>query len=283
MDKLVYFVLVNYKGNEDTIDCVNSINEKITYNNYRILIIDNSPAYEYYESLVAKKLKKCELIKSEENKGFAAGCNIGICRALEDNADYIVLLNNDTIVNSEDLIQQLLMCFRNPSVGVAGGKILYYKNPSEYWYAAGFLTPIRLRAKNRKRISKICKTPFITGCLQMISKEAIYKVGLLNEEYFMCYEDADYCERIHAAGLETFYNPDAIISHKVSKSAPESSPLSIYCSNRARYIFINKFHKKNLVVRGVFWLEIYIKLLVYTGEKQVAIKRVIKSIQEINN
>ncbi len=279
----VFFVLVNYNGVKDTIECINSINTVLSYKNYQIIVVDNSPNVDSFNKLKNEDLENTIILRSETNNGFAAGCNLGIKEAYKYGYDYVILLNNDTIVKSADLVEQLLLCFETQNkVGISGGKILYYNFPKDCWYAAGYLTPIRLRAKNRVNVRGIQETSFITGCLQMISKEAVDKVGLMTEDYFLCYEDADYCERMRKAGYKTVYNSNAQIYHKVSKSAPKSSPVSIYNSNRARYLYMRRFHKNNFIALLDYKIELFIKKICYRNEKRYAIINVIKEINELN-
>ena len=258
---LVCIILVNYKTYEDTYECIDSINKTITYQNYKVVVVDNT---ETIDSNVIEKLKDkcdgnhCVYIGNPSNGGFAVGCNIGISVSRQLGAQYVLLLNNDTIIKSSDLIEQLLKGFSyKPNVGMVGGKIYYFADLESLevsestnkhvkvrpWYAAGYISYIRIRAKNRPKIKGICDTPFITGCMQMISMEAIDRVGLIDENYFMLFEDADYCERMHAGGLRTVYNADAQIYHKCSKSMPSSSPISVFYSNRNRYIYMKKYYK----------------------------------------
>lgn len=279
-ESLVYIVLVNYHTESDTIECIQSMREKLTYKNYRVVVVDNSKDEKSFNILKAADLGDAILIKSEQNNGFAAGCNIGIVEAQKDKADYVLLLNNDTIIKSNDLIEQLLAGFKTGKVGMTGGKIFYYDYPEDVWYAGGYVSKIRLRAKNRVNIEGIVNTPFITGCMQMIKMSVIEQIGLMNEDYFLCYEDNDYCERIHKAGYQTVYNSDAQIYHKCSKSNPPSSPTSIYYSNRARYIYMKRFHLGNQLALMDFWVELYIKKLFYKGERKEAIQKVFRVIRE---
>ncbi len=273
----VAILLVNYQGDRDTAECINSILSTLTYPNYRIYVIDNSPDDSSLNILRGMDFRKTDLIKSERNDGFAAACNMGIRAAKNDGAEYVLLLNNDTVVQSSDLIERLLDCFSDPKVGMAGGKIQYFSDPEKSWYACGFLTPIRLRSHNREDVISVSDTGFITGCMQMIPMSVIDSVGLMKEDYFLMYEDADYCRRIQNAGYRTLYQPEAVILHKVSQSAPASSPTSIYNSNRARYLYIMRFHRKNPVIKVAYWMELTLKLLVYSGEKRDAIRRVFKA------
>lgn len=275
---LVSIVLVNYMGEKDTIECIKSINDKLTYEDYIIIVVDNSPTNDSIDKIKEVGFLKCIFIKEKENKGFASACNVGIRKSEELSSKYVLLLNNDTIIKSSDLIEQLMAGFEQEKVGMVGGNILYNDNPDESWYAAGYISKIRLRARNRLGINKICETSFITGCMQMISMDAIRTIGYMSEDYFLCYEDTDYCERMHIANYKTIYNPKAEIFHKVSKSAPASSAVSVYNSNKSRYIYIQKYHRKNILIKIVYFLELLVKMVLYKGERQKAIKNVFEYI-----
>lgn len=276
---LVYIVLVNYFASSDTVECVESIQKKISYNNYRIIVVDNSVSDKEYNNLLKLLPQEVSVVKSDLNGGFASGCNIGIRLAQKNNAKYVLLLNNDTLIKSENLIESLLSCFCMHDVGMVGGKIYYNYDRDRIWYSGGKISNIRLRASNQNSSDEIVETEFITGCLQLISMEAIEKIGLLDESYFMCYEDADYCERMHRAGYKTMYNGNAQIYHKISVSCPQSSASSVYYSNRARYIYLKRYYDK-MIYNIDFWIELYIKRLVYRGERR---RKIVSLIREIRN
>ncbi|MCM1231776.1 MAG: glycosyltransferase family 2 protein [Clostridium sp.] len=272
----VYIILVNYCGKKDTVECIESIHNMCTYPNYKIIVVDNSPNNDI-NNLNSASLSSIILIKSDNN-GFAAGCNLGIKRALYEKADYILLLNNDTTVKSPDLIEQLLKGFKG-NVGMVGGKIYYYTSPDLVWYEAGYLSPIRLRAKNRKK-QGINNVTFITGCMQMIKADVFKHVGYINEDYFLTYEDADYCIQLIKKGYKLVYNSTAQIYHKVGRSNQPGTASSIYYSNRARYIFLKKYHQCNILALIDYHIELLIKLLLYRGAKKQAIKQVYQVIRK---
>lgn len=296
---LVCIILVNYKTEQDTCECIDSISDMLTYRNYKIIVVDNTEKIDMnnYNILKDKCGKSnCVYIRNIKNGGFAVGCNIGIHVAQKENAQYVLLLNNDTIIKSCDLIEQLLKGFSyHPNVGMVGGKIFFYadlqsieKSEKENmrvkvspWYTAGYISKLRLRAKNHPNKKGFCDTPFITGCMQMISMKAINSVGLLDESYFMLFEDADYCERMQINGLMTVYNADAQIYHKCSKSMPSSSPLSIYYSNRNRYIYMKKY-RNNVLTKMVYFVELKLKQIIYKGDKKESINKVYDFISHQN-
>ena len=138
--KKVAIILVNYNGAEDTLECIASI-LKSQYENYKIIVVDNCSTDSSYEILdKQKEFYNFVLIKAKSNDGFSAGNNIGIKYALNNGADYILLLNNDTVVET-DLIGYLLEGFKNSNnCGATICKIMCYPQKSIIWYGGGTLS-----------------------------------------------------------------------------------------------------------------------------------------------
>lgn len=279
-EPLVYIVILNYNGYRDTIECVKSI-EDITYKNYKIVIVDNASTDDS-EKMLNKSFSKHHIIQTGKNLGFAGGNNIGIKYAIQNNAEYILLLNNDTIVD-KDFLGYLVKGFSlHENVGMVGAKIYYYDMPNKVWYAGGKFN--RLRAKGEHCVIDIDtnykEVEFITGCLQLISVNALKKVGLMEEKYFLYYEDVDYCFRFMDNGYKLIYSKESKIYHKCGGSANYKSPLSIFYSNRNRYIFINTYLNglSKILAKTNYFIELLVKFIIYRGENRHAIKKVIKYI-----
>jgi len=247
----VAIILLNYNNYRDTFNCLDSLKE-LTYSNYETIVVDNNSSNDSLHYLRQRIDKNLTVIDSGRNGGFAFGNNIGIQKALEDNADYIMLLNNDTLV-TPDFLEKLLSCFYDSgveNVGVATCRIMYNDARDKVWYAGGTIDWENLRATHNSIGTKQYKSDgvevvgFASGCCMLISAECIQKAGILPEEYFMYYEDLDYCVKVHEAGYQIKYNPEAVIYHCVSSSGGgENSPFVIEWSNRARRIFYNKYKR----------------------------------------
>ncbi|MEG2289471.1 MAG: glycosyltransferase family 2 protein [Clostridium sp.] len=284
MDEKVYIILLNYKGYEDTMECIKSL-ESITYKNYKIVIVDNNSPDDSY-SKISKELKKDHiLIKAEDNGGFAKGNNIGIKYALNNGADYILLINNDTLVE-KNLIEELLKPFkREKNLGLTTGKIYYEGKRDTLWFAGGTFNEKRFYGmhlgEGEKDIGKYDKDKeitFSTGCLMMIKREVFEEIGYLPEEYFMYYEDVDYCLKLRQAGYRLWFNPKAVIYHKVSASTGgEASPFALKLNTRNRIVLMKK-HKKNLMFFYATRIIVIIRYAV-KGETQRC-KGVIEGIKE---
>lgn len=245
---LVYIILVNYKGYADTIDCVNSL-LKINYDNYKIVIVENASS----DAALIKENQfinaNATVLYAQENKGFSEGNNIGIRYAMRYNPDYLLLLNNDTVVQSDFLNQLVKTAETQEKIGIVTGRIYYYKNQDALWYSGGHYN--RSTGKTNqvlydKSVGEEKTITFASGCLMLISNECIQKVGLLDDSYFMYSEDADYCCRVCNAGLKIVWNPKSIIYHKVSASVGDNSPFQQYYITRNNFIMTRKYGNKKI-------------------------------------
>lgn len=250
MDKKVSIILVNYNGAKDTLECINSL-RNIEFRNFEIIVVDNNSIQEE-KKLLKENNDGFILLESNENDGFAIGNNIGIEYAINNNADYVLLLNNDTIVEKDFLNIMLDTYILEENIGAVGCKIMYNDNKDLIWYKGGKIDYSKFSAFNMyekqndiNENNEVLETDFITGCCVLLSKKTIKAVGDLSDEYFMYYEDVDYSLRVKEAGFKIVVNPRAKIYHKVSvSSGGEDSPFRIYYSNRARRLFMNKFKYK---------------------------------------
>ncbi|WP_040213573.1 glycosyltransferase family 2 protein [Clostridium polynesiense] len=242
---LIYIIIVNYNGWNDTLQCIESLNQ-IDYNNYKVVVVDND-SQESYDKIMMEKYPDVIFIQAGENLGFAGGNNIGIDRALSDNADYVLLLNNDTIVDPEFLSNIIEKVKEEKNIGIATGKIYYHDNKNILWYAGGRFSNLKGNAYHfgtdevdRGQFDVDKEVTFISGCYMLIPKEVIKTVGNLSEEYFLYHEDVDYCLKVAKKGYKLMYYPNSIIYHKVSASTGKKSKMYEYYYNRNRCILIDK-------------------------------------------
>lgn len=272
MSKSVYIILVNFNGAKDTIECIKSLNN-INYENFKIVVVDNKSSDE--DKLKLKEADvKFHLIESNENLGFAGGNNIGIKYAIDNNADFVLLLNNDTLVHKDFLNE--LMKYTEINVGVIGPKILYYPEVSKIWFAGGMINWFKFigqhfgeKQEDNGQFNTLKEVDFVTGCCMLIDSNVFKKVGLLPEGYFMYFEDVDFCVKVKDAGYKLIYNPNSEIYHKVSiSSGGEESPFILKYSNRNRLKFMKKYkHKVSFIMYMLsityFYITRFIKIIKY--------------------
>lgn len=247
-------ILVNYNGKEYNEECIKSI-FKSSYSNLQVIVVDNGSKDGSPELLREKFGDKINLIMTGENLGFSGANNIGIKKALDDNCEYVVLLNNDTIID-KNLFYNMLKASKEESDAVISPKIYYYDNRDIIWSAGadmrwkkGVTDQRGINQKDDGRYNKREKVEFATGCCLFIPSKVIKKVGYLTDDYFLYYEDTDYCMRIREKGFNIIYEPTAILYHKESASTGGNlSKLYIYYNTRNRLIFNKRFNKKNKII-----------------------------------
>jgi len=243
-EPLIHVVLVNYNGYEDTIECINSL-QYGSYVNYKIVIVDNGSTDHSIEKL-SHLSGNVFLIKSSENLGFAGGNNLGVKYALDHEAEFIVLLNNDTVVGKYFLIEMVSKMLVN-NIEILTCKIAYFSNNhlGKYWYAGGEIDWRRGFVKHYTDdtlTNELNKVTFMSGCCIFAHKD-IFKKHLLPEYYFMYFEDMDYCLTLAKAGYRLYYTPDIEIKHKVSASVGIESEFFVKYWNRNRLIILKKYRR----------------------------------------
>lgn len=278
--KKVAIVILNYKNSKDTIECVESL-EKINYKNFEIIIVDNDSRDNSVEILKNRFNGKHIILDSKKNGGFAYGNNVGIKYALKNKADYILLINNDTTVEEDFLDILVETAEKDEKAGVTTGLIMNYYDRNKIWYNGGEIDWNKFygyhlnERGNLSTLEEEKEITFATGCLMLIKKEVFERVGLLPEEYFMYYEDVDFCAMVKNKGYKIIYNSKSKIYHKVSASSgEEESPFAIEWNTRNRIKFykkyknINKGMKKN-IFPIFFYTTRLLKVGKYLKEKRV--------------
>jgi hypothetical protein len=156
-----------------------------------------------------------------------------------------MLLNNDTIVKADFLHPLVETAQKDENIGIVGGKILFYDDKDYIWYNGGKINKFKGNVihfdnnkKNYLNTSDSIECTFVTGCLQLIKLEVLKTIGLLSEEYFLYFEDADYCNKVIQKGWKIVVNSKSVIYHKVSKSTVENSDNYLYYFARNRLLFI---------------------------------------------
>lgn len=215
-------IIVNFNTKDLVVDCVESIINSDTEIPYQIIVVDNGSSDGSVSAIrkLIEKTDKITLIENKDNLGFAKANNQGIKKAA---GKYILLLNSDTKVLNKTIDKLVDFAKKRPDVGVVGCNYLNpdqsiqgscFKFPtlgraiSQYWFGKkGLLDKYSPTGKNPQEVEALTMAGFL------ITTECIKKVGLLNEKYFMYFEDLDYCHRVRKAGLKVYFMPSAKIIH----------------------------------------------------------------------
>jgi GT2 family glycosyltransferase/protoporphyrinogen oxidase len=229
INPLVYAVILTYNHFSDTKECLDSLIMS-DYLNMKILVVDNGSS-DGTPDLVRQQYPQIQVIENSENLGVPAGYNVGFQYALQENADYILMLNNDTIV-SPDMVSQLLnVAGEDPETGIVMPKIMYYDQKDEVWSSGGryraFPPAILLTDKANLSNDQIRMIEYAPSCGLLIHRQAFERVGLFDPGYFFFFDDWDFSERVRAYGMHIWYAPHTMMWHKVSRSV-KGSNLSFY-------------------------------------------------------
>jgi hypothetical protein len=221
---LVYIIVLTWNGKDDTIECLNSL-QRLSYPNAHILLVDNASTDGTVQT-VRSLFPHVDILVNATNLRFAGGNNVGINHALSHNAEYILLLNNDTIVEPDFLTHLVRAAANDETVGMAAPKIYYFDHPRVIWFAGGkiewwkgWISHTGIREVDRGQYDAIQKVDYLTGCCMLVKRKVIEQIGLLDERYHIYGEDADWCIRAARAGYTLLYVPSAVVWHKLSVSA----------------------------------------------------------------
>jgi len=237
----VSIITINWNNNDDTSEMLESL-RRISYPNYEIIVVDNFSTQ--CDAVILKiKFPEIRLIMSTKNLGFAGGNNLGLKYA---SGKYILLLNNDTVVDKNFLEPLVRLMETDHNIGIVSPKIYFYDEPNKLQYAGTTaINEVTTRGKkfgygsiDSGKFDDIKETGFANGACMLVRQSLINQVGFLRPEYFMYYEETDFCLRAKKNGFKVFFNPESKIHHKGSSSTGRKSPLQTYYMNRNRVLFI---------------------------------------------
>jgi hypothetical protein len=257
----VAIVILNWNGKDDTLECLASV-FKLDYPNFAVIVVDNGST-DGSVAAIRQAYPQVTLIETGRNLGYAGGNNVGIRYALDQNAEFIFLLNNDTIIASDALTHLAKAAQIHSEVAVLGPVICQMEYPNIIWTAGEFLgkeltCSHYLQGEDETTLNnQACyEVDGIIGAAFFARSSIFLKIGLLDERYFLVHEESDWCFRARAQGYKCFIVPQAKIWHKVAASfGSEVSPLRIYFSTRNRLLFAEKNLPKSV------WLKLCLQSL----------------------
>jgi hypothetical protein len=250
-------IIVNYRGDNDTKVCLDSLEKAGKERDFRIYVVQPETQANNFTTHPIQPI----VINRPENLGFAWANNLGINQAMTDGCSHFILLNNDTEVKAgflEPLIRQL----GNSGVGMVSPKI-YFSPGREFhrdeytesergkviWYAGGVIDWQNVYSYHwgvdevdHGQFTEGCETDFATGCCLAVSRSLVEKAGLLDERYFLYLEDVDWSVRAKKKGFKIRFEPGSIIWHKNAGSTGGPGSLTHrYYQTRNRILFAKKY------------------------------------------
>jgi len=255
LPKTVYILVLNWNGWKDTNDCLASL-KKLNYDRWKVVVIDNASTDDS-AARIHERFPEVEIVQLEGNLGYAKGNNSGIRLALERGAEYVWLLNNDTTVDSEALRAMVHLAEENPRIGAVGSAVYYASQPNRVQAWGGGYVDFRLgRARHFTGPVADTEIEFLTGTSLLLRRPILESLGLLDEGFFMYWEDTDYSFRLREAGLQLAVAPQSKIFHKGSASFKSNALLDNYFTkSSARF-----FRKHAKFPAFPFWMGVVLRL-----------------------
>ena len=244
----VWIVVLNWNGLADTLACLRSL-QGLHFAARRVIVVDNGSTDRSVEGIRGSDLSaSIEIIETGRNCGFAGGNNLGIRHALEQGADFVLVLNNDTIVDPMLLDELVAAAEQHPEVGCFGPWIFYMDDPERLWFAGAawssealsFTWPGKGRTASEMPLEPT-RTDYVCGAALFFRASVARRIGLLDERFFLVYEESDWCYRARRAGFGCISVPRARLWHKVGASfGNEDSPLRTYFSTRNKLLWTER-------------------------------------------
>lgn len=219
---LVTAVVLNWNQPNETIACVDSLKQQ-TYSHLRCIVVDNGSNDDSVEC-IRQHHPDIQLLVNGRNAGFAGGMNPGIWQAVDQGAEWVFVVNNDTFF-APDMLETLIKHV-DPAIGLLAPIIYYAAQPTTVWSLGGTIHSFLLEVitSHRGKIDngqwpECLPVDFVPGCAMLLSKKVIEQVGVFDERFFMYYEDSDYCLRIRQAGYQIISITTAKMWHQVAVSS----------------------------------------------------------------
>lgn len=281
MKTKVYIILLNFNNWKDTVECLESI-IKNRYDNYQVVIVDNKSSDDSIDELIKsfKKMKlpfvrysKSEaenpglvfssesekrpdkkrypvvLIDNGENKGFSAGNNVGMSYGLlKNDAGYFWILNNDTVIDADSLVEMVRLAEENEMNGIIGSKLIFYYrrdtvqtlgNENVTWKGIG--NGLYDGIKDSSELSGVIETKSVIGASMLVKREVVDKIGLMDEKFFMYHEESDWCTRASHNGYRLLINCRSVIFHKEGGSTGRKRTVKSFMGKEASRTTISDF------------------------------------------
>lgn len=245
---LVHILVLNFNRCADTVECLFSL-QRISYEAAKIVLIDNNSSDGSKEK-IREMFPNVTIIQNEANLGFAGGFNRGIKNSILNGAEYLLLLNNDTVVAPEIIDEFLKAITAFPKAGILGAKILYYGQDNKIWSMGARWNPGEVgfnhlgwgELDDGKNWEEVLPVDYVNGCALFFPRELVEKIGMMEEKFFLNWEEIDWCYRARRAGYSCLAVPGAKIWHKISASFSEGfgGPLWSYYMWRNRFLWIER-------------------------------------------
>ena len=242
----VVTVILNTNRREDTLACLASLAAN-TVEGAAVIVLDNQSTDGSVEA-IGRSFPTVQIIELTENRGYAGNNNVGIQAALERQADWILVLNEDTIAAADCLARLIRLGESNSRIGMVGPMVYHYDEPEVIQSAGGSVnrfweaTHFGQNEIDRGQFTEPRSVDWLTGCSLLVRRTLVEQVGMLDERLFIYWEETEWCVRAKRAGWLIMHDPHAKLWHKGVTRAHRPKPSFMYYSTRNRFFAMAKHH-----------------------------------------
>lgn len=234
-------IVLHYRGLADTLACLESL-RTARGASLEMIVVDNASP-DGPPDTIRDAYPEVELISTGANLGYAGGNNAGIRAALARGVDAVFLVNNDTLLDAECPARLAQTLVENPRIGIIGPMVYTFDDGCSISSAGGAIDWRHADAANlgageidRGQYAARC-VDFVNGCGLMITRAALERIGLIDERFFMYWEETDWCTRARRAGFEVRFEPAVYMRHKAPIVWDNLGPATLYYTTRNRLLF----------------------------------------------
>ena len=257
----LWIVIPTYNRSGDLLECIASLNLAGISDN-KIIVVDNHSQDDTVVSL-QKSHPGIKLIALDKNFGATGASNIGFDYALQNQAEFILRLDSDTVVDPDFVRPLIVEAVNDEKIGILSPKIYYYDRPDVIWYAGAYANPWHLgvsrdhrNEKDSSQNTQVQEVDYVWGAALLIKSEVLKKTSGFDTDFFVYHEELDFCRRVRDLGYKLIFTPHSKIWHKVGSNL--NNDWTAYQWNRSKMIFYKK-HAKH----GVHFLFLIIYALLY--------------------
>lgn len=258
----VAIVIVTYNKVKTLLECLSSL-KAIKYTTYHIIVVDNNSTDDT-SFLVQKNHPYVTLLRSKKNTGYTGGNNLGIQLALKSNYDYILFLNDDIIVDPNFLSHLVNIAGSDRCIGLVCPKLLCFETPNRLYKEYGkYNFYLGINVQPLQGIELPQEIDLVPGASFLAKMDIFRKIGLMDENFFLYFDEGDICYRIKKIGLRIIYEPSSIVFHKVSASfSGRVNPIVLYYSTRNELLLARK-HLNPLLFFPLWVPRYFIRIIDY--------------------
>lgn len=277
MEAKVCIIILNYNNYEDTIECIKSIKNVIPFEMIDIVVVDNNSTNDSV-NVIENQFQDIIMIKSNVNKGYAYGNNLGLKYAIENRYKYTCVLNNDTII-TENFLEACIIelgkdvAFISPTLMEYSDKEYIQSTGGDILIDRGIVTR-KNNGMKRDQLPNIIETDYVGGACMFFETDIIKELGFIPEEYFLFYEETEWCYKAKKLGYRNLCLTNTYIYHKGSVSISKIGGLSDYLMKRNRVVFV----KRNINSKGRYYIfisELFLKEILRAAfNKKVSINNI---------